>query len=236
MKAVLISINPTWCELIASGQKTIEVRKTKPKISTPFKCYIYCTYGSPTLGVFDTKISKCEAEDFDWYNRHTLFQCNGKVIGEFVMNNIDKYTAEFVNVGCCYEDIRICVQDAEDDEDNEIILTSNTYDEPDNCYICKQSCLSFNEIKKYVSNGKTGFFDFYGWHISDLKIYDTPKELSHFYTICPEWKKEKVTVKCQKCQYHFLDFFNCVDGCMVEGERPLAHAPQSWCYVNERTV
>ena len=40
MKAVLISIKPKWCELIASGKKTVEVRKTRPKIDTPFKCYI----------------------------------------------------------------------------------------------------------------------------------------------------------------------------------------------------
>ena len=53
-KSVLISIQPKWCELIANGKKTIEVRKTKPKLETPFKCYIYCTrqgrplvYGSP---------------------------------------------------------------------------------------------------------------------------------------------------------------------------------------------
>lgn len=43
MKSVLISIRPKWCELIASGKKTIEVRKTHPKLPTPFKCYIYCT-------------------------------------------------------------------------------------------------------------------------------------------------------------------------------------------------
>lgn len=41
MKAVLISIQPKWCELIASGKKTVEVRKTKPKLETPFKVYIY---------------------------------------------------------------------------------------------------------------------------------------------------------------------------------------------------
>ena len=35
MKSVLISIQPKWCELIANGGKTIEVRKTKPKIDTP---------------------------------------------------------------------------------------------------------------------------------------------------------------------------------------------------------
>ena len=42
-KAVLISIRPEWCEKIINGQKTIEVRKTRPKMDTPFKCYIYCT-------------------------------------------------------------------------------------------------------------------------------------------------------------------------------------------------
>lgn len=31
-KAVLISIRPEWCEKIMAGQKTIEVRKTRPKM------------------------------------------------------------------------------------------------------------------------------------------------------------------------------------------------------------
>ena len=44
-KAVMISIRPQWCEKIASGEKTIEARKTKPKLETPFKCYIYCDKG-----------------------------------------------------------------------------------------------------------------------------------------------------------------------------------------------
>ena len=32
MKKVLISIHPKWCKLIFSGEKTIEVRKTAPKL------------------------------------------------------------------------------------------------------------------------------------------------------------------------------------------------------------
>ncbi len=40
-KSVLISIKPKWCELIASGKKTVEVRKTKPAIKTPQSwCYV----------------------------------------------------------------------------------------------------------------------------------------------------------------------------------------------------
>lgn len=47
-KAVLISIRPEWCKLIASGRKTVEVRKNEPKLSKPFKCFIYCTMPNPT--------------------------------------------------------------------------------------------------------------------------------------------------------------------------------------------
>lgn len=32
MKAVLMSIRPNWCKLICSGMKTLEVRKTRPKL------------------------------------------------------------------------------------------------------------------------------------------------------------------------------------------------------------
>lgn len=66
-KAVLISIRPKWCDLIASGKKTIEIRKTAPKLSTPFKCYIYQTL--PKSG--------------DWNER------DGRVIGEFICNRIE---------------------------------------------------------------------------------------------------------------------------------------------------
>lgn len=47
-------------------------------------------------------------------------------------------------------------------------------------FICNNSCLSFEQIMEY-KNGKT----LYGWHISDLKIYDKPKELREFYKLCP---------------------------------------------------
>lgn len=43
MKSVMLSIKPKWCEMIARGQKTIEVRKSRPKLEVPFLCYIYCT-------------------------------------------------------------------------------------------------------------------------------------------------------------------------------------------------
>ena len=37
-KAVLISIRPEWCDLIVRGKKTIEVRKTRPKLERRSRC------------------------------------------------------------------------------------------------------------------------------------------------------------------------------------------------------
>lgn len=75
MKSVLISTQPRWCKLTASGKKRIEVRKTKPKIEVPFKAYIYCTKGDPVF----TQSAFCDEVS------------NGKVIGEFVCDKIDEY-------------------------------------------------------------------------------------------------------------------------------------------------
>ena len=83
MKAVLISIQPKWCEKIANGEKTIEVCKTKPKLETPFKVYIYCTN--------DRKVfldSDCNNKFWTEKNYGGEHYYNGKVIGEFVCDEI----------------------------------------------------------------------------------------------------------------------------------------------------
>nr|DAH71739.1 MAG TPA: hypothetical protein [Caudoviricetes sp.] len=67
-KAVLISIRPKWVEKILSGEKTLELRKTRPKLETPFKCYIYCTNSGVAMGM---------------WGKH------GKIVGEFVCDRID---------------------------------------------------------------------------------------------------------------------------------------------------
>jgi predicted transcriptional regulator len=165
MKAVLISIQPKWCEKIASGEKTIEVRKTKPNLETPFKCYIYCTIGNGVKGD---------------YLVPSGIQC-GKVIGEFVCDRIDDYKYRLTT----YE---------------ETLWKSR--------YISKEelakTCLSIGEINDYL-NGKNG----YGLHISDLKIYDKPKELSEF--------KHDMILHTRFNGY----------------KEPITRPPQSWCYVEE---
>lgn len=66
-KAVMLSIRPKWVEKIASGEKAIEVRKTKPKLETPFKAYIYCSQGNDARRLRGS-----------W----------GKIIGEFTCDRI----------------------------------------------------------------------------------------------------------------------------------------------------
>lgn len=196
MKGVLVSIQPKWCQLIADKKKVVEIRKTRPKLETPFKVYIYCTKGrGDCLWEWRGHI----AYDVQFPNERPN-RLDGKVIGEFICNRIDEYTAEFVNDGDCYEDVRRHWIDDDGEEDFEII-TSNGRDNPEDCELFKNSCLSYAELKKYIGEN---FHDipFYGWHISDLKIYDKPKELSEFFT--PMGKRPSYML-----------------------ERP----PQSWCYV-----
>lgn len=83
-KSVLISIRPKWCEKIVNGEKTIEVRKTRPKLQTPFKCYIYCTMDHPYISVSCGELDKLN------YRTNTVCRCNGKVIGEFTCDRIDR--------------------------------------------------------------------------------------------------------------------------------------------------
>ena len=144
-KAVLISIRPEWCEKIINGRKTIEVRKTRPKMNPPFKCYIY----------------KCG---------------NGKVIGEFTCNRVTNL----------FSNSRFWL-----DEDDVL-----------------HTCLSAAEMRKYA-NGARGL---YGWHISDLRVYDHPRDLWEFYAVPNE-----------------------VEVALKAKPKPITRPPQSWRYVEEET-
>lgn len=183
MKAVLISIQPKWCQLIANKEKVVEVRKTRPKLETPFKVYIYCTVKDKSETFIFTE-EVFDGEKGKWAIPHVG---NGKIIGEFVCSEITEYRAEFTDLqypdAChrkvCQNTIKRVEHDEEEGEMFYRYETSNEEADPDNCKFLKDSCLTFNEVRKYI--GKT-FFDkpFYGWRISDLKIYDKPKELSEF--------------------------------------------------------
>lgn len=173
-KAVMLSIRPKWCEKIASGEKTIEVRKTKPKQETPFKCYIYCTAeraGYDALWVLDAPTrEKYSFMAVSAYleNPNGASKGNGKVIGEFTCERIYELAP---------------LNHAPDDVE-------------------QQACLTREEIVTYLKG--TG----YGWHISDLKIYDQLRELGEFRK--PEYPT----------------------GLRLEDDE-IKRAPQSWCYVED---
>lgn len=153
-KAVMISIQPQWCEKIASGRKTVEVRKTRPKLEPPFKCYIYCTNAKPFLVWGDVFRGNWETEftSIHGYNRKEAEKIwdvfNGHVIGEFICDKI----------------FDICIEISKPD------------DLPGYPFPCTE--LTDKEILQYLGNGKSGF----GWHISKLQIYDEPKKLDDYYT------------------------------------------------------
>lgn len=190
MKGVLISIQPKWCELIANGEKTIEVRKTKPNLKTPFKVLIYCTKTSKKyqavagpMVLNDDELFKLPHGEIKYGNSIELIAhddysednfLNGKVIGEFICDYI------YENMSCD----------------------------------CEGSCVSVSDLQKYA-NGK----QLYGWHISDLKIYDEPKELSELKKPCNH--------NCFAPCPHYR-------GKEYECEKPIiTRPPRSLCYVDD---
>ena len=169
MKSVLISVQPKWCNLISQGKKTVEVRKTKPKLETPFKCYIYQTKG----------LKYNEKYGFKTWAR------SGKVIGEFVCDKIEEM-----------------------ERDVSDWLPKHRYDIAPK--LLEATCLTEEQLWNY---GKS--FMLYGWHISELKIYDEPKRLGEFKKACG------LGTGCEECDDIY--FTNC--------KNALTRPPQSWCYV-----
>lgn len=151
MIAVLISIRPKWCEKIINGQKTIEVRKTRPKMDTPFKCYIYCTKPEEKL----LTIMKDGDENYgETYHGKPVFIKTEKAPTTGLWDKRQKVIGEF---------------------------------------LC-------DEISNIT----------FGWHISNLRIYDTPRELREFYAVPNE-----------------------VEVALKAKPRPITRPPQSWRYVEE---
>jgi len=194
MKSVMLSINPFWCQKIGSGLKTIEVRKTRPRIDTPFKCYIYCTKkGRPLVwgdvfrgGEFVTEF--VQTHGYSKENAERIWDVfNGSVCGEFICDRIE-----------CSADPAGGLVD---------VVTE------------KQSCMSAKEIIQYA-DGDLLYF----WHISQLKIYDSPIGLQSFMLPCNEELDKEGFPPCEKCEYS-VQFYGC--------KKTLLRPPQSWCYVDD---
>lgn len=87
----------------------------------------------------------------------------------------------------------------------------------------EKACLSGSDIIDYL--GGDFCKAFYGLHISNLKIYDEPKEISEFRKPC----KMGDDPCCGICDYAVHG----MDGDILDCGTNLTRPPQSWCYVEE---
>lgn len=202
MKDVLISIKPYWVFLIIAKtmgwnidkEKTIEVRKTYPKDDDWNK-----------IGKIYCTKDKQSFERIPEEYQPLMERYLGKVIGEFVCDCVKTYPVDdFVGA---------------EDFDGSIITEPKdgvfAYWIPEE----KETCLSYDEIHAY-GNGKT----LYGWHISELKIYDKPKELGEFKKAGFLTEEEWLFALYPNTHCHYEAWAK-----KFEITRP----PQSWCYVEE---
>ena len=187
---VLISIQPYWCYLIASGCKTVEIRKNHPRLKPPFRCYIYMTAAQRLgrLWEYDTAYKNTSGR---------VLNGSQKVIGEFICDRI----TDLGNIST----------------DPWRYLLGNIHEDHKRL-VTEEACLTEEVLLKYGGR--------YAWHISNLVIYDQPKDLSEF------WQAGNgVEEYCIACPHHEVDVVE--EPCKnCDGNRKyLYRPPQSWCYV-----
>ena len=153
MKSIIESVSPYLCEKIASGDCKILVKKFAPK-EVPFKEFIYATRPK--------KFYKCGAVST---SDELLWLANGKV----EMGDGFKFWANGDEYQCLNGHVIgefVC--------DRVDKYTFSHYEAEYRVTHVEQEamCLNQPELIQY-GKGKT----LYGWHISDLKIYDKPLSL-----------------------------------------------------------
>lgn len=228
MKSIITSVSPYLCEKITSGDCKILVKKSAPK-EVPFKVFIYCTKMRKKSDLITKN------ENFGWircaasslFNRAEEYDANGKVIGEFICNKVDNFYCvsvpyqrennlgygQFIDngvykVNSWHEGIAF----ERNDRYIDTMLNNNDL---------KKMCLTAQELFNYIGIGK----HLYGWHISNLKIYDKPKELSEFRKQC------NCKGHCFMCEREIVkqDKSKQMCVCYEKATRP----PQSWMFVEE---
>ena len=189
MRKILISIKPEWVAKILNHRKTIEIRKTAPKCELPITVYIYCTKSAPYLHQWTEPVTNKVTWHTDkkkWYMSR-----NGKVVAKFTLDKIE----HFIDGRNEIEREWVGKPDAECDY--------FAYEKA-----LEEACLTYEEAEEYCPDQS-----FYAWHISELEIFDKPKELDEFEYSNPS-------------------------GIRYIGQRSIKglpkRAPMSWCYVREK--
>lgn len=188
-KGVMASIKPYYVFLIIA--KAMGWNIEKEKTVEVRKSYPKANDWNKTVKMYCSKDKKSFAMIPKKY-QPLMQQFLGKVIGEFVCDKIDYWQNHYKTDVMHIADMS------------------------------SLSCVPIDDLLDYLGhyvdmNGVDKRL--YGWHISDLVIYDKPKELSEFKKINREcWYADLGLAKrdCHECKNK---------GCFVT--RP----PQSWCYV-----
>ncbi len=229
-KAVMHSVSPQQCERIAAGEQTILLSKTRPNLETPFKDYMYCTkhkyhhlYDLRKISNGTLNLSVVE------HNKTSLVAdgfLNGKVIGEFICDRVRQQMV-------CHKELSH--------------IKIRGYMERLSA-LCTAAALSIDDLHNYIDKDGQDFDIIYGWHISDLVIYDKPREVEEFWAYNEEWHK----------RFDEQDGYCCYDATTDSGEalvdcagyegvyncyrcweewsgwcHRLTRPPQSWMYIEE---
>lgn len=208
MKAVMIPIQPYWVFLIIARkmgwniplEKTVEVRKSQPNPSVWNRdAFIYCSKNKKSF-------NRIPAE-YQPYMAKLL----GKVVGEFMCDEIYtmSYSADYIAEYLFFSHAVKSIKESQDLDAQKLL---------------KDTCLSMQEAIDYMGKKRACC----GWHISDLQIYDKPRELSEFERPCiciGEYEGEEY------CDCLLCERSGDSDYGTVACDRHFTRSPQSWCYV-----
>ena len=206
MNAVLRSIKPYFLYLILIGRKKIELGKDIPKGDWNKEVYLYCSKDKKSFN----RIPKSE--------RYLVKMYLGKVACKFI----------------CDEIIEVYSQ-AEPPHELEFVATdkmlqrvvTNTYENAKMHFRFEEYCaISKEEIRAYLGDKKG-----YGWSISELEIFDEPKELGEFCFPSEKFCEKGLCGDCPKYEIPSYEYGEVEFDC--EWKKPIEKAPQSWCYVKE---
>ena len=131
---------------------------------------------------------------------------NGKVVARFYCNNVDNY----VNGRKWSWNFGAPMWGA-----------CNDYE-----YILKDTCLTDDELRNYADD-----LAFIAIHISNLEIFNEPKELSEFRLCCSSQNHfDEYSFKCMRCKAYRVDISQDEIWCSKR-KLELTKAPQNFCYV-----
>ena len=246
MKSIIMAYSPKRAEQIVSGQATIDPRKTAPE--APFKAYIYCTKSNNALAYLmsdkTVRISDKREYGIKYSNKNIVgsTSCgvakniNGKVIGEFVCDKVDKIS---VHNDACYS-------------------VGNLFANK-----LKNMCLTVAELKEYLGAKNNGYaigitaLKIYDKPKELSDFYSIKQCKPEYSPFGYQWtwedrhkrntggwgnKYRPVPIECHRCRCLVSgeDYLDEKSGCVLfdyecisKYHKPIERPPQSWQYVGE---